>query len=67
MDREAQYATPEELIKIFRGLSIGSLANWRAAKRGPKYSKFGRRVVYKISDVENFLASTVIRTLDQTK
>ncbi|KUG21829.1 hypothetical protein ASZ90_008402 [hydrocarbon metagenome] len=65
MDREAQYATPEELIKIFRGLSIGSLANWRTAKRGPKYYKFGRKVVYKLEDVKNFLTDNVIRTLDQ--
>lgn len=36
------------------GLKRQTLANWRGLK-GPRYVKLGGRVVYRISDLEDFL------------
>jgi hypothetical protein len=63
--KEVEYATASELIKIFRGLSIGSLANLRSARRGPRYCKFGKKVLYRISDVRRYLEDNEIKTIDQ--
>jgi len=37
------------------GLSRGTLANWRAEGRGPRYIKLGRDVLYRVSDLEAWL------------
>lgn len=39
------------------GLSLSTLRNWRAARRGPRFIKLGRRAVrYRAADVERFIA-----------
>lgn len=39
-------------------ISVSTLRNWRAAKRGPAFLKIGRRAVrYRWCDVEAFLAA----------
>lgn len=43
----------------FLGLKRQTLANWRGVK-GPKYVKVGGRIVYKISDLEDFLNRNTI-------
>jgi hypothetical protein len=45
--------TPEELAERWR-ISKGTLANWRVSGEGPRYIKFGRRVLYPLSEVEAF-------------
>lgn len=35
-------------------ISPGTLANWRSQKRGPKFLRLGRKVVYKFEDIEKF-------------
>ena len=37
------------------GLSPSTLSIWRYQGRGPKYLKFGRRVLYRRSDVELYI------------
>ena len=37
------------------GLSRGTLANWRAEGRGPRYVKLGKDVLYRVSDIESWL------------
>ena len=37
------------------GLSRGTLANWRAEGRGPRYIKLGKDVLYRVSDIESWL------------
>lgn len=34
--------------------AIGTLANWRCKKFGPKFFKLGKKVSYKISDIEAY-------------
>lgn len=37
------------------GLSRGTLANWRAEGRGPRYIKSGKQILYRVSDIEAWL------------
>jgi hypothetical protein len=46
------YITPQELAVRLRGkVKPKTLANWRAAGRGPKWTKFGRSILYALPDV----------------
>lgn len=35
-------------------MSEGTLANWRVKGLGPKFVKIGRRVIYRLKDIENY-------------
>jgi hypothetical protein len=67
MDSE-RALSPEEVVTIYPALtrSMGTLANWRSRKRGPKFYKLSRagRVVYKARDIEDFLFRNPILTSD---
>lgn len=49
--------TTEELAKKWK-MNPGSLANWRSEKKGPKFVKLGRKVRYKLKDIERFEKSS---------
>ena len=53
--------TPEVASQIY-GVNVGTLANLRSQRRGPKYYKVGRRVVYKVEDFEKWLTSEPVLT-----
>jgi hypothetical protein len=47
------YLTQEEVAERYRGLvSVGTLANWRAAGSGPPYRKIGKDVLYAETDLD---------------
>ncbi|WP_374029804.1 helix-turn-helix transcriptional regulator [Bdellovibrio bacteriovorus] len=47
--------TPEELCALWKNkVSVGTLANWRVAGKGPKFTKIGREILYRRSDVEAY-------------
>ena len=52
---------------VSRRSSIPSktLVNWRLSGRGPKYLKIGARVLYRISDVDEWLRSCERGTREQ--
>ena len=56
---------PSEVQQMF-GIPEGSLANLRWAKRGPRYFKkpSGRGVFYLLADVESWITSHPVQTLD---
>ncbi|HNU84882.1 MAG: hypothetical protein QM256_09775 [Pseudomonadota bacterium] len=58
--------TPKDVIERYPALtrSEGTLANWRNRKIGPRYFRIGRRVVYRPSDIENFLFHAPVMTSD---
>jgi len=61
-----EFASPLEITKLFRGLSLGSLANLRSARKGPRFYIFGKRkILYKVEDVRRFLEENVVKTSDQ--
>lgn len=60
MQHDAQHPgdilTPREVAAEYR-LAERTLANWRALKQGPRFLKFGARMVrYRRADVEAFIA-----------
>lgn len=44
---------PDEAAARLR-ISKGTLANWRVTGEGPRFIKFGRRVLYPIKEIEAF-------------
>jgi hypothetical protein len=53
-------------FEIEYGISRGTQANWRWSKRGPKYYKRpgGRGVFYLREDIEAWLLSQPVQTID---
>jgi len=52
---EGMHLTTEELATRLR-LAESTLKNWRVSGEGPRYLKFGRKVLYPVSEVEDFEA-----------
>jgi len=48
----------------FLGVRPNTLEIWRCKKKGPKYSKIGRRVLYDINDLEEYFSSQTVHTID---
>jgi hypothetical protein len=53
--REYDRAVNEVEASRILGVSRALLKHWRWRKTGPKYSRLGRRIVYKVSDLHAFL------------
>lgn len=51
-----------KVSQYFSGLSPKTLANWSCEKRGPQFFKVGRKVFYKLSDLEEFMTQNPIQT-----
>jgi hypothetical protein len=45
-------------------IAVGTLANWRSQGRGPEYIKYGRKVLYPVSEMDKWLRLNLVRTLD---
>ncbi len=58
--------TPEEAAEAY-GLNRGSLANMRLRKEGPRFYRIGRKVIYKVEDLERWLYATPVHTVDSVK
>lgn len=61
--------TPKEVVGFYPALteSEGTLANWRNQKRGPKYYKVSRKIVYRPEDIEVFLFQNPVLTIDSVR
>jgi hypothetical protein len=57
----AMYLTPDELAERWR-LSKRTLEDWRAAKVGPVFMRFGRQVLYPLVEIERFEAESMVMT-----
>jgi len=57
---------PKDVVEVYPELttSEGTLANWRAQKRGPRYYKVSRKVVYRPEDIEAYLFHNPVLTSD---
>jgi hypothetical protein len=59
-----QAVSPKKLSEIY-DIDVGTLANWRHKRVGPKFYKCGaRKVLYFIHDVEQWAKSNPILTRD---
>lgn len=55
IDLEGAYALPAPKAAVFLNVAAKTLANWRAAGRGPKFCRVGRRIVYRVDDLRRFM------------
>ncbi len=62
-DMQKIAGTPFDMSRLF-GVPVGTLANLRYQKRGPKFFKVGKSVLYFTEDFENWLRRTPILTKD---
>ncbi len=58
--------TPMEISEMY-GISVGSLANLRHRKQGPRFFKVGGSVYYKIEDFEGWFFQNPVQTLDSIR
>ena len=58
-----KYASPEEIESIF-GLNPRTLANERSKRIGIPFIKKGRKILYRISDVEKSIEAGRVLTKD---
>lgn len=47
---------------VFLRLKQNTLEGWRCRKKGPKYIRLGRRIVYDIADLEAFANECTVET-----
>jgi hypothetical protein len=55
--------TAEEAAAMY-SLNTGTLANYRANKTGPRYIKRGSKILYFLSDIEEWLRAGTVLTAD---
>lgn len=55
--------SPRQVCEVF-GLNSGTMANLRASRRGPRYYRCGKRIIYFFSDVERWLKQNPVLTSD---
>ena len=57
-DESRLYMTDDpEWLAVWRA---STLANWRHERRGPKFVKYGKRVIYRGSDLNSFLIKHLV-------
>ena len=44
----------------YLGVAEKTLANWRGRRQGPAYVRAGARVVYRVADLDAWLAANVV-------
>ena len=55
--------TPEQAASIY-GLNLGTLGNLRSKRQGARFYRQGRRIHYKIDDLEAWLYREPVMTVD---
>ena len=51
---EARYLTPKKAAEVF-GLSAKTLANLRSQRKGPRFVKLRKKVLYPVDELERWL------------
>ena len=63
MDKNKRMIGPREVESLY-SIPVGSLANLRSLRKGPKFYKVNRKVLYKLEDLEEFFTSNPVLTTD---
>ena len=58
------FVSATEVEKLFPGLRAKTLANLRSQGRGPRFFKRGRRVFYRVEDLERWLMEGESKTAE---
>ena len=68
MKNESKALSPRDALARYPVLGCeGSLANMRCKKVGPKFFKVNRKVVYRPEDIESYLFSNPVQTIDSVR
>ena len=57
------HLTPPEAAAYLR-TTRHVLANWRSRGVGPRYAKLGSKVLYRLTDLEKYVAERIIETVE---
>lgn len=57
--------TPKEVAEMF-GFDERTMAIWRSKKEGPRYTKLGKNVYYKIADIHAWIDANAVETGNTT-
>lgn len=60
---ERKSVTPQQAATIY-GLSVGHMANLRSKGRGCRFFRCGRRIYYRVDELENWLLGNPVLTTD---
>lgn len=52
------------MAAAFLNIKPSTLAKWRCMHRGPRYSKIGKRVVYELKDLMEYIENNKVNTLE---
>ncbi len=63
---EPIFYTPEQVAELLC-TTEGTLRFWRSEKTGPPYVKVGFKVLYRISDIMDYIEAGTRRTTGQTQ
>ena len=68
MKDEPKALSPKDALERYPVLGCeGSLANMRCKKRGPKFFRCGRKILYRPEDIEAFLFQNPVLTIDSAE
>ncbi len=56
----------ENEAAAYLSVAVQTLQKWRSSGGGPPYAKIGRRVVYRLTDLERWLESRLIDGEDRS-
>jgi excisionase family DNA binding protein len=56
--KKDSYLTPDEVAERMR-ITRGTLANWRSRGKGPKFIRFGQRILYSEQQISRFIEECV--------
>jgi hypothetical protein len=63
MDQNKRMVGPDKAEGLY-SVPKGTLANWRSQKKGPKFYKINRKVLYRLEDLEDFFTANPVLTAD---
>lgn len=52
------FLTPQDVAELIPGMTVKKLAEWRYERRGPRYRKLGRLVLYALDELEEWIESS---------
>lgn len=63
MSAKIKSIDPKTAAELY-GLNIGTLANLRSKKQGPRYFHVNRKVLYFVEDIEAWIKRNPVMTID---
>lgn len=58
-----EYLSPDQVAALLPGITKGTLAMWRYEHKGPNYYKLGRKVVYALDELEEWIRSSGVQAV----